>query len=233
MHLFVLKKELLQFFQTNDHKFQKILDENYILHLANLSDIFGVMNHLNCSLQGPESNIIDFSIKLTAFTQKLTLWIKNIENRQFGMFENVASLAGEPSITFGQEIIKHLLLLKDEIKQHFFNHDDAQACTYIRNPFTVKPGDLLERTGEQEELIDLQCNEGAQEKFKNHKLADFWLNVSSSYPALAKKCNSSASHISNDMGMRIKIFYFSYNQVEDQKSSRKPRAQFSMFCKQN
>ena len=117
MHLFVLRKKLLQFFQIKDHKFQKILeDENFILHLVYLSHIFGVMSLFNCSLQRPESNIIDFSIKLIAFTQKLDLWIKNIENRLFGMFENVASLAGEPCIAFGQEIIKHLLLLKDEIK---------------------------------------------------------------------------------------------------------------------
>ena len=114
------------------------------------------------------------------------MWIKNLENRQFGMFENVASLTEEPSIAFGQEIIKHLLLLKDEIKQHFFNDGDAQACTYIRNPFTVKPSDLLVGTDEQEELIDLQCDEGAQEKCKNHELAEFWLNLSLSYPVLAK-----------------------------------------------
>ena len=35
------------------------------------------------------------------------------------------------------------------------------------------------------------------------------------------------------MRMQTRIFYFSYDQVEDKKSSRKPRAQFSMFCKQN
>ena len=131
------------------------------------------MNHFSCSLHGPESSIIDFSIKLIAFTQKLDLWIKNLQNKQFRMFENVASLAEEPSIAFGQEIIKHLLLLKDEIKQYFFNDGDAQACTYIRNPFTVKPGDLPVGTDEQEERIDFQCDEGAQEKFKNHKLAEF------------------------------------------------------------
>ena len=170
MRFFVLRKKLLQFFQIKDHKFQKILeDENFILHLAYLSHIFGVINHFSYSLQGPESNIIDFSIKLIAFTQRLDLWIKNIENRLFEMFENVTSLAGEPSIAFGQQIIKHLLLLKDEIKQHFFNDGDAQACTYIRNSFTVKPGDLLVGTGKQEGLIDLQCIEGAQEKFKNPK----------------------------------------------------------------
>ena len=169
----MVRKELLQFFQTKDHKFQKILeDENFILHLANLSDIFRVMNHFNCSLQGPESNITDFSIKLTAFTRKLDLWIKNIENRQFGMLENVASFAEEPSIAFSQEIIKYFLLLIDEIKQYFFNDGDAQACTYIWNPFTVEAGDLPVGTGEQEEL-ELQCDEGAEEKLKNHKLAEF------------------------------------------------------------
>ena len=41
-------------------------------------------------------------------------------------------------------------------------------------------------TGEQEELIDLQCDEGTQEKFKHYILANFWLNVSTSYLALAK-----------------------------------------------
>ena len=52
--------------------------------------------------------------------------------------------------------------------------------------FTVKPGDLPVGTDEQEELIDSQCDEGVQEKFKNHKTAEFRLNVSLSYPALAK-----------------------------------------------
>ena len=79
----------------------------------------------------------------------------------------------EPSIAFGQDIIKYFLLLTDGIKQYFFNDGNAQACTYIWNPFTVKAGNLPVGTSEQEELIDLQCDEGAQEKFKNHKLAEF------------------------------------------------------------
>ena len=102
------------------------------------------------------------------------------------MFENVASPGVESSITFAQEIIKHLLLLKDEIKHYFFSDGDAQACTYTRNPFTAKPDDLPMGTGEQEELIDLQCDESAQEKFKDLKLANFWLNVSFSYSTIAK-----------------------------------------------
>ena len=79
------------------------------------------------------------------------------------MFENVASLGGESL----QEITKHLLLLKDKMKL-YFNDGDAQACTYIRNPFTAKPDNLAMGTGEQKELIDLQYDEGAQEKFKDY-----------------------------------------------------------------
>ena len=61
------------------------------------------MNNFNRYFEGPESNIIDFAAKLTAFNRKLNLWIKNTENRQFGMLENVASLVGKPSITFVQK----------------------------------------------------------------------------------------------------------------------------------
>ena len=216
MCLFVLRKELLQFFQAKCHEYQTILeDENFILYLVYLSDIFGVMNHFNRYLQGPESNILDLAAKLTAFIQKLNLWIKNIENRLFRIFENFASLEGEPSIRFVQEIIKHLFLLNDEIKHYFFVDGDAQASTYTRNPFTAKPDDLPVGTGEQEELIDLQCDEGAQEKFEDFTLVNFWLNVSYSYPILAKKCNYSASRISNNMRMRTRVSYFSYNQVEN------------------
>ena len=102
------------------------------------------------------------------------------------MFKNVTSLEEKPSITFVQEITKYLWL-KSEIKHYFFSDGYAQACIYTRNPFTAKPYDLLVEAGEQEELIiDLQCDEGAQEKLKGFTLTNFWLNVSSSYSTLAK-----------------------------------------------
>ena len=61
-------KEAASVFQTNDYKIQKILKGiNLILHLSYLSDILGVglLNHCNCYLQGPGSNIVDFAIKST------------------------------------------------------------------------------------------------------------------------------------------------------------------------
>ena len=174
MHLFVLRKKLLQFFRRKDHEYQKMLgDENFILYLAYLSDIFVVMNYFKRYLQEPESIIIHFAAKLTALIRKLNLWIKNNENRQVGMFENVASLGGEPSITIVPEITKHLFLLKDEIKHYIFSNGDEQECTYTRNPFTAKPDDLPVRTGKRKELFDLQCDKVAQGKFKDFTLTNF------------------------------------------------------------
>ena len=77
-------------------------------------------------------------------------------------------------------------MLKNEIKHYFFNDVDAQACTYTRNPFTAKLDNLPVGTGKQEELIDLHCDEGVLEKFKNLTLANFRLKVSCSYSTLAK-----------------------------------------------
>ena len=74
---FVLRKELLQFFQTEDHECQKILEnENFILYLAYLSDICGVMNHFSHYLQRPESNIIDFEATVAAFISKAQFVVK-------------------------------------------------------------------------------------------------------------------------------------------------------------
>ena len=66
MRFFVLQKKLLQPFQTEDYKIQKILEDiNFILHLSCFSDTLGVMNCCKCYLKGPGSNIVDFVIKLT------------------------------------------------------------------------------------------------------------------------------------------------------------------------
>ena len=54
------KRSFFSFFK------QKILEDiNFILHLSHLLDILGLINHCNCCLQGPGSNIVDFTIKLT------------------------------------------------------------------------------------------------------------------------------------------------------------------------
>ena len=63
---------------------------------------------------------------------------------------------------------------------YLFNASDIQAYTRIHSLM------YQEETGEQEELNDLQCDEGAQEIYKDFTLVNFWLNKSFSYPIIAK-----------------------------------------------
>lgn len=183
--IFELRDELVVFFKAKDHEFQTDLeDEEFILYLAYLSDIFGAFNAFNLSLQGPERNIIDFSAKLRAFVRKLELWEKNVEKQQYGMFENVISLEQEASQDFGSQVSWHLSLLKHEIEHYF---PEAELCPYIRNPFRVDLSDLPIGTGEQEDLIDLQSDQGAHDLFQAESLSTFWLRMKTSYKRLAKK----------------------------------------------
>ncbi|XP_068246703.1 zinc finger BED domain-containing protein 5-like [Palaemon carinicauda] len=155
--LFELRDVLLVFFKKKEHDFQKDLeDEEFISRLAYLSDIFGALNHLNLSFQGPDCSVTEFISKLGAFVRKLDLWMKNVESKGYGMFELLTPLEREPTDEFAQEIVHYLSLLKTELKHYF---PDVTCCAYVANLFSVNPADLPIGTGEQEELIDIQADE--------------------------------------------------------------------------
>ena len=78
-----LKEEMTEFF-SQDSKAKskefsrKLLDDEWLLKLAYLNDIFGPLNILNRSLQGPSTTIIDFVDKLKGFARKLALWEQKV-----------------------------------------------------------------------------------------------------------------------------------------------------------
>ena len=70
------------------------------------------MNRFNRYFQGPESNIINFATKLTAFIRKFNLWIEKTSRTDslecvLRMWRHLEG--NQPSITFVCEITKHLL----------------------------------------------------------------------------------------------------------------------------
>ncbi|XP_068204774.1 zinc finger BED domain-containing protein 5-like [Palaemon carinicauda] len=155
--LFELRDVLLVFFKEKERDFQKDLeDEEFISRLAYLSDIFGALNHLNLSFQGPDCTVTEFISELGVFVRKLDLWMKNVESKCYGMFELLITLEREPTDEFDQKIVHLLSLLKTALKHYFL---DVTCCAYVANPFSVDPADLTVVTGEQEELIDIQADE--------------------------------------------------------------------------
>ena len=73
--LFEYREETKHFFrEMNSPLAEFLLDEMWSCKLAYLADIFGPLNELNTSLQGPCMSIFVLRKKTDAFKQKLALW---------------------------------------------------------------------------------------------------------------------------------------------------------------
>ena len=77
----------------------------------------------------------------------------------------------------------HLNQLKAELMLYF---PAMERCTYLNNPFTINPSLLPVGTGEQEDTIDIQCDEAARTRHKECSPLNFWLSMSSTYQSLAQ-----------------------------------------------
>ena len=138
---------------------------------------------MNLFFQGPHSSISDFISKLETFIRKLEIWINNLGSKQFGMFKLLTSLQRQPNEKMFEEMRCHLNQLKAE-SMHYF--PATERCAYLNNPFTINPPLLPGGTGEQEDIIDIQCDEGARTKHKNCSPLNLWLSMSSTYQSLAQ-----------------------------------------------
>ena len=66
--VFPLRVELLDFLKSHNHRHSKHFeDSSFILTLAFLADISGVLNQLSCQMQGDGKNVIEAEEKTSAF----------------------------------------------------------------------------------------------------------------------------------------------------------------------
>jgi zinc finger BED domain-containing protein 5/7/8/9 len=98
-----LKEEMAEFFKRNKNRkselfVSKLSDNEWLIKLAYLNDIFRRINALNKSLQGSSSTILDFVDKVRSFIMKLELWETNIKDGNFHCFENLNTLLDRESI---------------------------------------------------------------------------------------------------------------------------------------
>ena len=185
IRIFELQGEVLMFLKENNKDlFTDFEDQNFIMQMAYLSDIFKELNNFNVSMQGSQHSIAEFISKLQALIKKFEIWTFNSKKSCFGMFKNLAKTTNKLPDDLCRDIINHLLLLKGEVSRYFPN---IKCCPYISNPFFVNPNDLAVGTGEQEELIDIQSDEKAKNLHRTCSPIDFWLCITSLYPTLSNK----------------------------------------------
>ena len=188
--VYELLDELHTFLQQEKNQLADYLAENeFLLKLAYLCDIFAKLNKLNLSMQGADGNMLDISDKIIAFTKKLYLWKEDIANvsESSQYFSFLSNLLEKKSMMLPSDLsvfVQHLFMLELKLAQYF--PEDLSSYKWISDPY-VQPIPSSFTVEEKEDYIDLTCNSFLKRTFNSVNLTHFWISVNDEYPALTKK----------------------------------------------
>ena len=189
--VYELLDKLHAFLQQEKNQLANYLAENeFLLKLAYLCNIFAKSNKLNLSMQGADRNMLDISDKITAFTKKLYLWKEDIANmsRSSRYFSFLSNLLEKKSMMLPSDLqsvfVQHLSTLELKFAQYF--PEDLSRYKWISDPY-VQPIPSSFTEEEKEDYIDLTCDSSLKRKFNSVNLTHFWILVNDEYPALTKK----------------------------------------------
>lgn len=186
-----LRQEIYIFLKEEDHKYADyFVNEDFLLKLAYLCDIFEKLNALNLSLQGRYMHILKGIEKISAFIKKLKLWkVEMNENGGKECFPILQHFLTSNGINFSYDIKsifeEHLSQLVAGFEKYFRN-DCMDKFSWIQDPFNVvAPSDFT--IEEKENLIDLSCDNSLKNKFSAMELTEFWMSVGNEYSLLSVK----------------------------------------------
>uniref|UniRef100_A0A3B4U0T5 HAT C-terminal dimerisation domain-containing protein n=1 Tax=Seriola dumerili TaxID=41447 RepID=A0A3B4U0T5_SERDU len=161
--LFELKNEVFTFLTEKKSPFAHYYaDTKFTAKLAYLCDIFSLLNQLNISLQGRNSNIFFVADKVQAFKRKLALWTKRAQEKRMDMFPLLSDILENcPQVMISDSVSQHLSQLAEKFDEYF--------------PEDPREGHLLEVSTDS--TLKLQWGK--------LDLGSFWIAVSKEYPCLA------------------------------------------------
>ena len=145
-----------------------------ILCLAYLVDIFTHLNKLNILMQGSSTNIITAREKLSAFTEKLTIWISRVQNGNFANFPLLDDIVLEnEKIKISSEVVKYLKRLSKSFHEDFSTGDIEKVQRWILDPFIFNLDSMGDENLLKDELIELRANSQSEMKFQKLTLEQF------------------------------------------------------------
>ena len=162
--VFELREPLQKFlFEKNSDVANKLKDENWVLELPYLCDIFNLLKKLNLPLQGNMTTLFKLADQVAAFKEKLKLWEQRVNKRGIWHISNISRLWKTAGLiqAFSDLVRSHLRVLLQEFKRYFPSAKDPRtAKKWIRNPFIFKPGESTLPMRQQDQLLDT-ANDGS------------------------------------------------------------------------
>nr|XP_055067936.1 zinc finger BED domain-containing protein 5-like [Misgurnus anguillicaudatus] len=133
----------------------KFSDEQFLMKLAYLSDVFGKLNELNLQLQGRDKHIPHLADKITAFIRKLEVWGRHLDQGNTDAFENLSETS-ETSTSGATPVIpcikQHISKLT-ELFQKYFPNNSVQYDWIIDLFNTSEPADIS--SAEVDQFIEM------------------------------------------------------------------------------
>jgi hypothetical protein len=167
-------------------------DVNWVATMAYLADIFEHLNSLNASMQGPHTNLISLSDKVSGFMAKLEIWQRRITAGTIDNFPQVKAFLQLPeTVEVNRDglvalILNHLQSLSQQF-QFYFGDLDVRMYSWVCDPFAVNVDDLDLPVAEIDQLIELSHNTASKAKHRSVSLVEFWIQMKSEYPELYDK----------------------------------------------
>lgn len=116
--------------------FHRLRDEDWLIILAYLGEVFPYLNELNLGLQGMSTTIFNVQDKVEAMIRNFVLWFFCINKKNTEAFSSLHDflLANKLSLTNGVkcDIMKHLSELATRLRRYFPKTDNAN--NWFRHP---------------------------------------------------------------------------------------------------
>ncbi|XP_078495358.1 general transcription factor II-I repeat domain-containing protein 2-like [Ciona intestinalis] len=185
---FHLRQEIFEFCKEKNYDIPELQENEWLCDLAFLVDITAIMNSLNLKLQGKgklASSLID---DVRATERKLVLVRSQLLDENILNLSMCTKFADENPVArqlfFNTKYSETITRLLDEFSRRF---DDFRSRStefqLFRNPFQCAVETMP--TKFQFELIELQENTTAKDKFKSEELLTFYQNLNNdTYPVL-------------------------------------------------
>lgn len=179
-----LRDELIIFFQDKQTPFSLFLQNNEcMLLLAYLADVFSHLNDLNVNLQGRDKNILLMTDKVHAFIKKLDIWIIRLQSKNLDMFPLTSDYI-EKNLNEQDTIIRHSLdcmkmhlrELKTQLTEYFPEDKNDFSKRWVLNPFSENVVAAAKLPVEiHDQLIEMSADKTLQLQFTSEDLNTFWL----------------------------------------------------------
>ncbi|KAI2645164.1 Zinc finger BED domain-containing protein 5 [Labeo rohita] len=137
--VFELRDEIRIFLEEEGNELAiKLNNNNFLMKLAYLSDMFQKLNELNLQMQATNTHLPQLADKITSFTRKLEMWEQKVKEGNIDLFEKLKSFIEVNKLqnTVILYMTTHISALQKHFQRYFPVQDPAKY-DWIRDPFSA------------------------------------------------------------------------------------------------